>query len=96
MHALSTSSTLNILFYYFVQLTRIMEYLFYILPFINSNCLFFFFHREIFFISGETSYVIRPKLFAVNKCSSFLIQLGKSHFNFQACLDLSVSKMYEE
>ena len=73
-----------------------MEYLFHILPFINSTCLFFFSHREIFFISGETSYVIQPKLVAVNRCPTFQIQLGKSHFNFQACLDLSVSKMYEE
>ena len=73
-----------------------MEYLFHMLPFINSTCLFFFFSPRDIFISGETSYVIQPKLVAVNRCPTFQIQLGKSHFNFQACLDLSVSKMYEE
>ena len=48
-----------------------------------------------YFSFREKLHVIQPKLFAVNRCSSFQIQLGELHFNFQACLDLSVSKNYE-
>ena len=39
---------LRLVFYYFVQSTRIMEHLFHILSFINCTCLHFFSPRDIF------------------------------------------------